>query len=237
MSGLDISMSATGKVIPVQASADAFWIIFFSVLAVGGLVLLIRQIRRNENMKINKVNLKLASIIGVIALAMVFTFAVSPPVTRDSNLRVDAWACGKAYNSITGAVTDLGCKHNLLTTVGMNDLKSLLGGQTKNLNETTVAIGNNTAAQVVGDTALQGEWSSCGLTRATGTYYSYGNGQWNVSYTFTSTCSGAQYINATGIYNDTATGHLFAEVTYGSTATLNNVGDQFNATWGFQVSG
>lgn len=169
----------------------------------------------------------------VLALAKSPSKVMSSPIVNSGNpIKFTDYVCVGA--TIGGEYQDLGCKTNLVTTVGFNDLKSLLGGQTVNLNETTIAVANSTAAQVAGDVNLQGEWANCGMTKAAGTYASFGNGQWNVTKTFTNTCAGAATVNGTGLYNDTAAGHLFAETTFTS-ATLNQ-NDQINITWGLQLS-
>ena len=55
-----------------------------------------------------------------------------------------------------------------------------------------------------------------------------GTGNWSISHTWTSSCDG-RIINATGIYNATAVGKLFAEANFTS-VTLNN-GDQLTITY------
>jgi hypothetical protein len=98
---------------------------------------------------------------------------------------------------------------------------------------TKIAVANNTVAQSAADTSLQGEWTTCGLAAATGTYVSAGTGAWNITYQWTSTCDNV-IVNATGLYNATGTNQLFAETTF-TTVTL-QTNDKLNVTWGLTVS-
>jgi hypothetical protein len=96
-----------------------------------------------------------------------------------------------------------------------------------------LALANNTVAQSASDTNLQGEWTTCGLARATGTLTSINTGNWSISYQWTSTCDNV-IVNATGIYNTTASGNLFAETTFATTTLQTN--DKINVTYYTWVS-
>ncbi len=138
-----------------------------------------------------------------------------------------------------GEVENLGCSPNLFTETGRNITRDALGlniGGSVNV----IGLANETgAAQATTDTFLQGEWSSCGLSKAAGTYTTTGTsvGNWTIARTFTSTCD-IVTINATGLFNDTTTGAcpagsagncIFAENTF-VTATL-QASDQITITW------
>jgi hypothetical protein len=121
----------------------------------------------------------------------------------------------------------------LLTTVGKDAIKGILGvGQTV-ANYTWIAVGGNTSAMAVGDTTLANEFSTCGLTRALGTYGSTGTGAWRIEKDFavTGTCVS---INSTALFNASSTGTLLAEDTISNTNVAN--GDTLNMTWTVSVS-
>jgi hypothetical protein len=118
------------------------------------------------------------------------------------------------------------CKHNLITNRGKDLIKlDMMGSAVVTLDQ--LALANNTSPQSASDTNLQGEWTTCGLARATGTLTSIGTGNWSINYQWTSTCDNA-IVNATGIYNTTALGNLFAETTFATTTLMN--GDKINVT-------
>ena len=108
---------------------------------------------------------------------------------------------------------------NLITTVGLNHIKYLVGeGQGTNAMK-YIALGNGTDPEA-GSTELSGEWASCGLSRATGNYYSNGDGNWTISASFTANEDGCK-VNTTAVFNDTSGAMMFAGDTYSSTDTLN----------------
>jgi hypothetical protein len=126
----------------------------------------------------------------------------------------------------------IGCYHNLITNQGKNFIKQdMMGTVAITLNK--LAIANSTTAQSAADTSLAGEWSTCGLARATGTLTDIGIGNWSINYVWTSTCDNA-IVNATGIYNETGTTVLFAETTFPTTTLMN--GDKINVTYYTWVS-
>ncbi|MFH1473843.1 MAG: hypothetical protein ABIE55_03015 [Candidatus Aenigmatarchaeota archaeon] len=128
----------------------------------------------------------------------------------------------------------IGCSPNLVTNVGKEFLEGCLGqgGCGTPTAFTTLALANCTNGVAVGDTTLcNGQvWSTCGLGQQAGTYVNFGIGQWNVTYTWTSSCDNA-IVNATGMYNST---HLFAENIFTSVTLQTN--DQINVTWGIWVT-
>jgi hypothetical protein len=120
----------------------------------------------------------------------------------------------------------IGCYHNLITNQGKDYIKQdMMGTAAITLNK--LAIANSTTAQSAANINLQGEWTTCGLARATGTLTSIGTGNWSINYVWTSTCDNA-IVNATGIYNETGTDVLFAETTFATTTLMN--GDKINVT-------
>lgn len=124
----------------------------------------------------------------------------------------------------------------LLTTVGKDFVKVCLGVNASCGTPTAfdfIAVGGNTSAFAVSDTTLANEVSGNGLTRAFGTYASTGTGAWRIEKDFAVT--GTQNnINSTGLFNQSATGILFAEDTFANTNVAN--GDTLNITWTVSVS-
>jgi len=121
---------------------------------------------------------------------------------------------------------------NIITTRGKLLIQMAANGTADAyLNNLTVA--NNTATQVVGDVELQGAYGTlaptCTLAGATATLTAVGAGNQSLTYQWTSGCNNA-YVNATGIYNATGTGNLFAETTWTPTTTLQS-GDKLNVTY------
>jgi hypothetical protein len=139
------------------------------------------------------------------------------------------------------------CQSNLITNAGLGALGSVLNGTTVNLNATWVALGNASAGYPLPtDTVINGEWNTCGLNNATGTSIGQGQGQWNVTKTFTSTCNNAM-VNITGLYNSSKYGTgsplytgltplLFAEVNFTTFGTTLQANDQINVTWGIYIT-
>jgi len=120
------------------------------------------------------------------------------------------------------------CRENLLTNAGKDAIKDRLGSP-GNLNVFDyIAVANNTQPQSTTDTALQGEWTTCGLARTQGTFASEGIGNWSITAVFSSTCDNV-IVNATGLYNASSGGVLFAETTF-PTRTLYN-GDSIQIKW------
>lgn len=139
----------------------------------------------------------------------------------------------KIVSDDKGNVLSNVCQHNLLTTVGVNSFKAA-AGQGASIKWTKLSIGNSTTTQAIGDTALGGEFASCGLDPQEGTYVTCGNGCWNVTYTWTSTCDNV-WVNATGVYNSTGSNQLIAETAFATGDTL-QTNYKYNITWGFQIN-
>ncbi|MEM3609575.1 MAG: hypothetical protein QXK49_01805 [Candidatus Aenigmatarchaeota archaeon] len=168
----------------------------------------------------------LALIIALIALALTLNFN-SPVTSTTQSIKYTGVACIYKNSEL---VT---CKHNIITNKGKDLIKTdMMGTGAVTLDQ--LAVANSTSAQSASDTDLQGEWTTCGLARATGALTSIGTGNWSINYQWTSTCDNV-YVNATGIYNTTASGNLFAETTWSPTTTLMN-GDKLNVTYYTWVS-
>lgn len=164
----------------------------------------------------------IALVLIVIALVQIVAVVFSSrPTSLAEGIKYGGAFCVYKNNKL------IECKENMITNRGKDLIKmDMMGTAVVTLDK--LAIANNTVAQSPADTNLQGEWTTCGLARATGTLTSVGVGNWSISYQWTSTCNNA-IVNATGIYNTTAPGNLFAQTTF-ATATL-QTNDKINVTY------
>jgi hypothetical protein len=166
------------------------------------------------------------AILPLIVIAAILTSSAKIQLGVNENLKYTGVACIYKNDQL------IGCYHNLITNRGKDLIKlDMMGQAVVTLDQ--LALANNTVAQSASDTNLQGEWTTCGLARATGTLTSIGTGNWSINYVWTSTCDNA-IVNATGIYNTTASGNLFAETTFPTTTLMN--GDKINVTYYTWVS-
>jgi len=124
--------------------------------------------------------------------------------------------------------------HNLVTNVGLNYSRDCIGNGACGAAFNYIAVGGNTSAQAITDTALANEFATCGLTRATGTFTNTGIGTWSLIKVFSvsGTCNN---INSTGIFNASSTGTMLAEASFSNTNVIN--GDSLNITWTGSQSG
>ena len=133
----------------------------------------------------------------------------------------------------------LGCSHNTFTTAG----KSLVMDYLFNASATQlnwvkyIAVGNGTAP-AAGSTTLDSEIAECGFSRAiaTSVYTNATAGVRFIEKVFTMAgCAGTVVVNTTGLFNQTATGTLFAGNSFTDASLQNN--DQLNITWTVAVTG
>ncbi len=124
------------------------------------------------------------------------------------------------------------CKHNLITNAGKDHIKECIGAgsTTSGCRMGYLALANCTNGVSASDTSLCNgqEWTTCGLARADATYNSIGTGNWSHTYQWTSSCDNA-IVNATGLFNASSGGTLFAETTFTSVTLMN--GDKLNVTY------
>jgi len=122
------------------------------------------------------------------------------------------------------------CKHNTVTTAGLNMVASALAyGEAMVI--TNLTLGNGTTP-IAAHTALDSLWITGGLEGATGTVNSNGNGNWSVAHTWTST-GDTQLVNITGLYNAT-NNILFAGTSF--TATTLQTDDQLKVNYTLYVT-
>ena len=130
------------------------------------------------------------------------------------------------------------CSPNTVTTAGLNWIRDLIGNWTGgDTSMKYIAVANNTdpAAHDPANTTMTGEESCCGLERAEGAYAAVGgkNGNWTISKVFTANASISE-VNATGLFNASASGTYFAYNTF--TPVNLQANDQLNITWNIWVT-
>lgn len=132
----------------------------------------------------------------------------------------------------------LGKTHNVFTDEGKNYTKRQLGSEANVLSYVAddVAVGN-TSVPTATSGSLPGELTSCGFSRANGTYGNEGTGKWNVTHVFTSTCDNVP-VNTSGLYCSEAGASydFFVGAELPNPATLYN-GDNLKIIWKLNVTG
>lgn len=129
------------------------------------------------------------------------------------------------------------CTHNLITTYGLELIKSAVNGTVGNWNLTNLTLGGNTSAMQTSDTDLANIYSNNGLAPAIATYIRIGNGNSSLNYQWTASNSGTYNINSTGIYNvSNAGGHLFSEASFSNTQLSGPNGDKLNITYTWWIA-
>lgn len=122
------------------------------------------------------------------------------------------------------------CKHNLLFDTGKNMTKDMLGlgGAVDAVNNISLcnATDGDCGTPLAAGPQDNIEFTSCGLTSATGTFGSMNDaGNWSVWNTFTSSCDG-QVVNVTYIGNDSS---YFAGLEF--TLVTLQTNDQLTVNW------
>lgn len=179
--------------------------------------------------KLNKNYVIEAILVAVAVVAIYSIVQVNIPLTSAavSGLDIGSSVCIYYNNQPIGP-----CTHNAMMTDGLNFVKTLIGNWSGGGNPVKwIALGNTSSAET-DQTTLPGEATSCALSRAEGAYASVGNGNWSISKQFTvAGCSGGNIvINTTALFNNSATGMMFAGKNFSNPVTLMN-GDQLNITW------
>jgi len=155
------------------------------------------------------------------------------PVSTDNGPYFRVTWNGLACATITrksGAVEDLGCKHNLIVNgakdMAIGDLFGLTAQGTNNIWD-QIAIGQNVTPFSAADTALSGIYTNCGLEIATAVLTRVAVGNVSSVYTWTSTCD-SKTITAVAMYNHSNS--VLATEAVVSSATL-NTGDKLTVTY------
>jgi len=177
----------------------------------------------------------------IVSIALVFTVvAISAITTGYFSSTVSSGPVGEDFGYVgiactqviraDGNVEDLGCQHNLITTIGKEYIKAALNSTAGMWNFTNLTLGGNTSAMAVGDTDLANIFSgSTNLTLGSAAYAYISAGNSSLSREWTANATAI--VNSTGIYNTSnAAAKLFAEAYFGSSTTLLS-GDKINVTY------
>jgi hypothetical protein len=123
---------------------------------------------------------------------------------------------------------------NLITSAGRAVLSGLINGSGAFAAFTYIAVGTGTTAAAIGDTALQTETATSGLSRAAGSVSrittSVTNDTAQVSVTFTVT--GTVAVTESGLLNAASVGTLLAHQVYSAQNVAN--GDTYQVIWKIQ---
>lgn len=160
---------------------------------------------------------------------------VSQPIGENgqvkAGLKNHLAAYGLRLPLITGYWTTSLNLANGIPSAGKAGIASRINGSGSEAAATYIAVGTGTNAFAAGDTALQTELASSGLSRANGTASrvttSVTNDTAQVTYTFTVT--GTQAVTEAGLLNAASTGTLFARQTFSAINVVN--GDSLQITW------
>lgn len=185
-------------------------------------------------------------------LAFAFIFAgMSLNNSPDSAFDDNPVYKGIVYTSTTGdfegrlsephvGISELvGVSHNLLTTAGQNDIKTILGEGTSRGAYDYIGLCNASIACTApdaGDTTLDNEFAdstSKGLNRSQGTYASISDGYYSIYNTFTADVNG-MVTNTTGLFNQSTDGTLLAENSF-TLVTLQSA-DQLTINWTINIT-
>ena len=186
-----------------------------------------------------KMTKKKALFIPVFLLAIigVFAFAMIPSANIDNTDSVSITYHSNVCKTVTradGTIEPTDCSHNLLFTSGKELIETYLGdtgGASDEVDQIALCdadIGCATPTAAAGET-----WNLLadrGLTTATGTYASVGDGNYTISNTFTAT--GSVSTNVTRLQNTAGTnfaGNNFTLVSLES-------GDSLEISWNIWVS-
>lgn len=173
-------------------------------------------------------------LIAIVGISMYSLGGIGSSAIGDG-LQYTGIACVTAVQG--GVFKDYGCQHNLITTEGKDLIKWAMtaNATAPSIKLDKIGIANITSPQLATDVNLGNLRAGCNLdinTTTLGTG-SPAVGNWSSAHTWTSDCDGA-VINATGIYNTTSTGHLFAQANF--TSVTLNIGDQLTVTYYLWVS-
>lgn len=125
---------------------------------------------------------------------------------------------------------------NLVTSAGKAGVASRINGAGAEAAFTYIAMGTGTTAAAAGDTALQTELATSGLSRANATASRVTTTVTNDTAQLVNTFSvtGTQAVTESGVLNAASTGTLLARQVFSAINVVN--GDSLQVTWKFAVS-
>lgn len=148
--------------------------------------------------------------------------------TLDTNVTIDI------HDAKTNKIIKTIKKHNLVTTIGKNLVRDLLGIAAGVTGLNYIALGTDDTAPAVGDTTLGTE-----VFRDTFTDTIYTSGVVNFKYFLDSSSANGNTLNEAGLFGDDATasansGTLFAHVTYTNIAKTSSIAVTYS--WDVTIS-
>jgi hypothetical protein len=168
--------------------------------------------------------------IPVVALVLGILVLSTPsitPVSESEGLKYDGMVCVYKNNQLVE------CRHNIIVNNGKDLIETMASGAYLAVSNISVANCTGACVQAAADTTLSGQWTTCGLVEAIGTYVAQGIGMWNITYQWTSTCDTVN-VNSTGLFNNTGANRMFAQTNFTNVVLQTN--DRINVTWGLVVS-
>lgn len=157
----------------------------------------------------------------------------SPTLFKDASL-ADGWAEVKVYSK--GKLREARIIKNLITSAGKAGVASRINGAGSEAAFTYIALGTGTNAAAAGDTALQTELSTSGLSRVNATAArvttSVTNDTAQLSNTFS--VSGSAAVTEAGVLNAGASGTLLSRLVFSAINVVN--GDSLAVTYKIQAS-
>lgn len=167
----------------------------------------------------NTIKMTLATVL--LAVSLVTVFALSTPLASVGvgdklGFKGLICACKNTNGVCYESMKEANCNHNVLTNVGKEAIQSYLSTTYSRQIFSYLAVGNGTAPLAT-DTTLNLELTGS-MARANATIYdnAASNGNWSLVYTWT---AGATFVsvNSTAIFNQSATGGMFAGGTFSNT--------------------
>lgn len=170
----------------------------------------------------------LASAFLVLSAIFIVSMANNPSFNSALGIHHgDIW-CSQITKA-DGTILPAECGLNTYTNAGMNATRDLLGSGIGTAGFKYIALGNLTVPDAT-STTLAGEYTTGGLQRALGTYFSLPqNGNWTISKTFTSTAD-ALLVNTTGLFNASSGGSMLAGFSFTSATLQTNDQITINST-------
>ena len=178
-------------------------------------------------------NKKILISIAIISIvSVIFSFYLNQLYKIETNNKPDFTLGYKATVCAEKNGVLLGCVPNVLTDTGKDFIEAYLGQGLNQGGARVITVGNGSAPTST-STSHPNEITDCGFGRQTGTYQNNGIGWWNVTYTYTSTCSIT--VNTTGLLNQTGAGFAYIAGATITPAVLSS-GDTLKITWNITQS-
>lgn len=164
---------------------------------------------------------------------------ISNPIDENGSVKPGVLNYLSAYGVrvpfVTGTWSTSRKIHNLVTTVGKAAMASRLNGSGGEAAFTYIAVGTGTTAAAVGDTTLQTETATSGLSRVAATVSRTTTDTTNDTAQLQTTFSvtGTVAVTESGVFNAASSGVLLARQVFSAVNVVN--GDSLQITWAFDI--